>query len=192
MRRHLPTLRRLACCALAATVAASCAWGTLTEDEFEARHVDGVCGVAFQPDGMTPVLQALREAAGSPLRATEVTVYAAHSSFELRDPAHPEHLNDWTVYGTQVQPSEPVSVSAQDDIEARTFDLVDYPWAELPHALDKGLRQLDLESGTVVYFSIEREDPGGPVRTRAYYSGPRESGWGEFNDELEVLEARRN
>ena len=177
---------------LVAAIASGCAWGTLTEEEFEARHVDGVCGSAFQPDGMSPVLRALRDAAGPPLRATEIVIYAEYAMFELREPANAEHLNNWTVRGTHVEPSEPLPVSAQEDLESRTFDLVDYPWNELHDALAKGLTQLDLESGTVVYLTIERDGPRGPVGTRAYFSGPRESGWVEFDAELKVVAARRN
>jgi hypothetical protein len=170
----------------------SCAWGTLTPDEFEARQVHAVCGAAFQPGGMNPTFRALRDAAGTPLRATEIVVYAEYAMFELRDRAHPDHLNDWTVRGTSVEPPSPVAVSKVEDLEARTFDLIDYPWSDLPRALNEGLDALSLESGTVIYLIVKRSEPGDPVRTRAYFGGPRQSGWVEYDQTLGILSVQRN
>jgi hypothetical protein len=175
-----------------ALATAGCMWGTLTPEEFEARQVHGICGAAFQPNGMTPTFVALREAAGPSLRATSAVVYPDYATFELRDPANPGHLNDWFVRGTTVDPSSAVSVSTGDDLDGRTFSLTEYPWDDLPHALAEGLRVLSLESGTVRYINISRDGPGNTVQTRAAFGGPRESGNVVFNQSLKVISTTRH
>ncbi|MFT6396463.1 MAG: hypothetical protein ACJAYU_001206 [Bradymonadia bacterium] len=170
--------------------ATGCAWGTMTPEEFEGRQVNGVCGEFFQPNGLVPTFAAIANEIGRPIRATKVAIHADYAVLELRDPMNPVHLNQWVVRGVDVEAPTPQPVRADEELDARTFRVADFPWSDLNDALDRGLSSLNLESGTVRYLVLETHD--GRLRMRAYYNGPRDSGHVDFDGELAILDARRN
>ncbi len=176
--------------AIVLALTTGCAWGTLTPEEFEARQISGVCGEFFQPNGLTPTFAAIGEEVGRPIRVTEMTVYPDYAVLELRDPVNARHLNRWVVRGVDVEPPTPEQVSANDDLDARTFRLGDFPWSDLNRALDQGLSSLNLESGTIRYITVGLRD--GSLQMQAYYGGPRESGSVDFDGALTIINSRRN
>jgi len=99
-----------------------------------------------------------------PRKVRYVNMYDSYVIFETQDPAKPENIDRYTYRYGEVGDFEPVNVSgqSQEDIEADLFPITDVDWAAIAGLSETFLAQTELEGGTVVLASVERNPPYQP------------------------------
>jgi hypothetical protein len=99
-----------------------------------------------------------------PRKVRDVNMYDSYVIFETQDPAKPENIDRYTYRNGKVGDFEPVNVSgqSQEDIEADVFPITDVNWGAIAGLSATFLAQTELEGGTVVLASVERNLPYQP------------------------------
>ena len=111
-----------------------------------------------------------------PRKVRYVNMYDSYVIFETQDPAKPENIDRYTYRDGRVGDFEPVNVSGQTqaDIEADLFAISEPNWGAIAGLSAMLQTQTELEGGTIVLASVERNQPFDPdVRISMSMNGTR-------------------
>jgi hypothetical protein len=134
----------------------------------------------------------IRERFGEAPSVRRIHLFRDSVLIELRDPAKPENLDDWT-YRDGEWTSRPVSVS-MSEIEAlddTTFQPSQVAWTAIPGLVQQALDGLDLEDEHVDAVSFDRL-AGDPPRVYIGVTGLRGNGRLLANADGTDVEVARN
>ena len=148
--------RALAVCLLAAFAATSCGGGT-AESASTTQTTSALGGSIDFLRHPEDVPGLIRERFGEAPYVRRINLFREYVIIELRDPAKPENLDDWT-YRDGRWTSRPVSVSMADiaALDDTTFLPSQIAWDRVVDLVQQALDGLELEEETVDAVSFDR------------------------------------
>jgi hypothetical protein len=113
-------------------------------------------------------------------------------TMEVRDPRNPDQLDDYTFRNGDLESSEPVRLSATDDLEADAFPIGDIELDRLNAMVDAALEGYDTEGGYVTSLSFgQQPSPDNPEQSIAVVTisleSPRSSATATFTGDGEPI-----
>lgn len=177
-------MRRAVLVLVAVLLLAGCV-GTVDRDEFEAEIQ--ARGGGFDQD---LVIDAVDDVAGrvgtEDFEITGLTAVPLSGvvTVQVRDPRAPGQLDDYTFRGGSLVSTDPVQVSATDDLDARAVPITDFALDDLNAMVDRALVEFAADGGHVdtVAFTVtpvpEGAEPQGTVHLRL--ESPRSSALATF------------
>lgn len=105
---------------------------------------------------------------------------------EVRNPARPDDLDRYTYRNDQHSSTEPVRLSADDDLDELTVALSTHPLADIERIADDALAAFDSDGGYVT--AITMGSFGLPPAIRVDVESPRSSGTATFDADGQFVE----
>lgn len=183
-RRSMATAMSSALCA--ALMATGCV-GAASRTEFEDMVRERGGGVSAT--AVSDVLDDLRTRSGADdpdVRMLRFNFDATTAVLEVRNPARPDDLDRYTYRNDQHVSTEPVRLSADDDLDELTVALSTYPLADIERIADEALAAFDSDGGYVTAITVGSFGP--PPVIRVDVESPRSSGTATFDPDGRLTE----
>lgn len=187
------TLGRIAAASVAALLLSSCI-GTISRNDFDEEIQ--ARGGGFDQDSVLEVVEDLERRLGTAdlrVRSFSISPASGFVVLEVRDPDAPRNLDRFVYENGDMQSTEPVQVSASEDLDALTFPLSVFALDRLEEMVDAALIAYDAEGGYVDGLRLDRRDrsdaEGGGVAYEILITleSPRSSAQASFTADGELI-----
>lgn len=167
----------LACVALVGACASDAPDASARSDTTTTTTTAAPRTAPFSPGGARAGLDVIRTALDGPLVVRRVVLYESYMFAEVRDPANPEHLDEYTVRDGALIGVEPIQLTGDDKALADLYAAEAVDWDAIGALAASGGAPLDVEGrATHVVVALDSSSRRRGVLATGYVSGPRRAG----------------
>ena len=138
----------------------------------------------LESDGPVQITSAFEAAiSGEPSRFMQIAIYPTYGFADAQDANNLAHVDEYPFRDGVVGPSSPIQLVGDGDLNASLFSLADVDWTVVSALVAAAPAQTTVEEPVAAYVLIERSAfiDGSPVTVKVYVTGPRGSGFVEYD-----------
>ena len=162
----------------------------------DGTETGGGGGNLVTGDGLAEAIAELDEAVGGdPSRFSDVSIYPEYAIVAAQDPEAPDHIDRYIWRDGDVGEPEPVHLSGpQEEVDLQLFPETNVPWDQIPGWVERAEEAtatnepIAIEEPAASYVLVRRSySDDRPIVVSVYITGPRRSGYVEFDTAGEIL-----